>query len=92
MGFYYEQQSPPTDDDPRPGCLDALVIMRVVFGLLFWPMLGLFGVVFGIALAVYLFTIHPLLGLLPVLAGVGIVALIARWDQRRSTPAGLGDD
>lgn len=86
MGLYYEQRPPDNDDASKPGCLDALVMTRVVLGLLFWPMAGIMGVVMGLGLALYLFTVHPALALIPVAIGIAVIYLLARWDQRRSTP------
>ncbi len=84
MGMYYEQQPP--QEDKGPGCLDALVITRVVFGLLFWPVAAILLVLGDLAVAFYLFTVHPALALIPVaLAGVA-VWLLARWDQNRHDP------
>jgi hypothetical protein len=87
MGFYYEQQSPPDKEKP-PGCLDTLVIIRVVMGILLVPVALIIGVVVAFALALYLFTVHPLWTLVLVVGlGVG-VWLFARWDQRRNRPPG----
>lgn len=84
MGVYYEQRPP--ESDKGPGCLDALVITRVVFELLFWPIAGMLLVFADLAAAFYLFTVHPALALIPVaLAGVGLW-LVARWDQKRHNP------
>lgn len=79
---YYERQPPP--DDERPGCLDALLITRVVFELLFWPMVALFVVLLDAALFFFLYVTYAPLALIPVaLAAVGLW-LFAWWEQRRS--------
>ena len=91
MGFYYDKRPSPNDDDPKPGCLDVFVITRVVLGLLFWPLAGIMGVVLGLGIALYLFTVHPALALIPVAIGAAVIYLLARWDQRRSTPEEFRD-
>lgn len=82
--MYYDQ-GPPTDGK-GPGCLDALVITRVVFELLFWPVAVMLLVLGDLAAVFYLFTVHPALALIPLgIAALG-VWLLARWDQRRHNP------
>ena len=79
---YYDQNQRPDDAEKPPGCLDALVITRVVFSILFWPVAILIGVMLSLAVALYLFTVHPLLGLIPIAFMVGAIMLYARWEQR----------
>ena len=88
MGFYYgpsssDRQEP---EEKPPGCMDVLVITRVVFGLLLWPMVALLGVMLVLAAVLWAFTVHPLLALVPLaLTGVA-VWLFARWEQRHFRP------
>lgn len=87
MGFYYEQQ--PAPEEKPPGCLDTLVIIRVVMGILLVPVALIVGVVVAFVVALYLFTVHPLMALVVVVALAAGVWLVARWDQRRNRPPGL---
>jgi hypothetical protein len=88
MVFYEER--PPRDDQPsQPGCMDALVITRVVFQMLFWPVAAMILVVGDIALVFYLFALHPALAVIPIAATAGAVMLFARWDQQRGRPEGF---
>jgi hypothetical protein len=90
MGFYYEQPPPgKDDDDSKPGCLDALVISKVVLQVLFWPIAIFFLVIVAVGLAFYLYTIHPALVLIPVAVSVLAIYLFARWDQNRDRPPDL---
>lgn len=91
MGFYYSDGKQPQDEPERPGCLDVLIITRIVLGVLLWPIVALFGVVIGVALAFYLMTLHPALGLVPVGAGILVVYLLVQWDKRRAPPDELDD-
>jgi len=84
---YYDQR-PPTEEQ-RPGCLDALLITRAVFGILFWPIAAIFAVMIDVALIFYLFTTWPPLALIPIAVTAVAVNLFARWDQRRHRPPGL---
>jgi len=86
MGYYHEEPGPDHDSSSRAGCLDVLVITRVVFQVLFWPMALLFLVVLDVAAAMYLFAYHPALALIPVGVTAVAVWLLARWDQRRARP------
>jgi hypothetical protein len=86
MGYYYEQ--PPEEEKP-PGCLDALLITRAVFSILFWPVLAIFVVLADVAVIFYMFTVYPALALIPLaLSGVALW-LFAKWEQRRFRPPGL---
>jgi hypothetical protein len=92
MGFYYEQKPGPNDDrDKGPGCIDVIVITRVVFGILLWPILAMAAVILDIAVAFYVFTIHPALALIPLAITMFAVYLLARWDQNRERPEGFDD-
>jgi hypothetical protein len=92
MGFYYNERPPGRDDKPeQPGCLDALIITRVVLQLLFWPIAGLFLVIIDVGVAFVLFTIHPALALIPLAITIVAVWLIARWEQNRDRPPDYGE-
>lgn len=95
MGFYYGPSTPPPkggkggkkkgrDDDSEPGgCLEALIITRAAFAALAVPLAVLFGAIIGLVLVLYLFAIHPLLGVVGIVTlGLGIAAF-ARWERGR---------
>jgi len=90
MGYYHEQKPP--DSEEGPGCLDAIVITRVVFGLLFWPVAALILVVVDIGLIFYFFTLHPALALIPASITGLALWLFARWEQRHDRPPVPDDD
>jgi hypothetical protein len=73
---------PPPPSEPN-GCLQTLVISRIVFGILLIPMLLIFAALFGVMLFLFAFSTHPLLGLgVLVLIGLAIYGF-ARWEQHR---------
>ena len=76
----YYQQPPP---DERPGCMDAVVITRAVFGLLFWPFAALIAGLADLFVIVWLFTVHPALALIPIAATAAVVYAFALWERRR---------
>lgn len=81
----YEQRPPPQEEE-QFGCLDALLITRVVFGVLLWPMLFIAGAVIAGVIVLLLFTTHPALVLIPAaLIAIG-VWLFARWERSRPWP------
>lgn len=93
MGFYYEQSPPPGDDDDdgeRPGCLDTLVIIRIVFGVLLWPIAAIIIVLLDLALIFYFLTTSPILAVIPVALTVLAFILLARWEAARDRPPDLG--
>ena len=80
---YYEQ--PPSDDEKPPGCLDALLLTRAMFGILFWPLVFLCGVMIDIGIIAYLYILYPALALIPLALTIGAIWLFARWDQKRGS-------
>ena len=82
MSFYYGPSKPPEEKEPG-GCLEALILTRAAFSVLL-PLIGvLFGAMVGLVGVLYLFTLHPLIGLLGLAALVGVIVLFARWERRR---------
>jgi hypothetical protein len=90
MGFYYgpSSQDPQPEEKP-PGCLDALLITRAVFGVLMWPVIAMIAVVADIVIIIWAFSVHPALALVPVAATAAGVAAFARWEQGRFRPPEL---
>jgi hypothetical protein len=84
---YYEQ--PPDDQEKPPGCLEALVITRAVFGVILIPFLLMLSVIIDVAIAFLLYGVYPALALIPL--GVTIVAVwgYARWEQHKYRPPDL---
>ena len=79
---YYEQQRP--DDRERPpGCLDILVITRVVFGVLFWPIAAMFVVIFDLGITFYLYATRPLFALIPVAITAAAIMGFTLWERHR---------
>lgn len=84
---YYDQE-PPSEDE-RPGCFDALLITRAVFGILFWPLAAIAAVLADLAVTGYLFVTYAPLALIPVVLTAVALWLYARWEQTRFRPPGL---
>ncbi|MEZ4503243.1 MAG: hypothetical protein R3C39_11510 [Dehalococcoidia bacterium] len=73
-------------EPPKPvrpgGCRDSLIIMRVAFEVLL-PIVGVgIAALAVVAVAVVLFSYHPLLIFLPVAVVIGALMLVARRDRR----------
>jgi hypothetical protein len=74
--------------NPRPqkepsGCLQTLIITRIILQILFLPLLLVAGGVAGVILFFFALTVNPLLGLLVLaLVGVGIY-ILGRWEAGR---------
>ena len=88
MGYYYDDQRPPDKEKP-PGCLDALLITRAVFGVMMWPVLVMFLTVFDAVVVFYMFSLYPALALIPIGITAGALWLFARWEQQHFRPPGL---
>lgn len=81
MGFYYGSGAPPPEKKPG-GFKEALIITWVVFQVLALPLGVLLGGVAYLVLLFYLFSWHPiagLLGLSPI-----VIAFVARavWEKK----------
>lgn len=85
---YYSDQGPPDKEQP-PGCLDALLITRAVFGVMMWPVLAMVLVVVDAGVIFHLYSLHPGLALIPIGMTAGALWLFARWEQKRFRPPGL---
>lgn len=85
MGYYYNNQ-PAEDPDKPPGCLDTLIVIRIVMGFLLIPLAAIFGVFALFSIAFWLFTLYPALALLPIVAGVAALFIAERWYEKRRPP------
>jgi hypothetical protein len=74
--------------NPRPtkepsGCLQTLLITRIILQILFVPLMLVAGGVGGVILFFYALTLNPLLGLgVLVVLGVGLY-ILGKWEARR---------
>ena len=76
---------PPRQED-APGCRDTLVLTRAVFAVILLPVLALIVLLGVLGGALFLFSIHPALALLPVAAIVLAIFLFAQWERRNIRP------
>lgn len=76
--MYYPRQ-------PREpsGCMQALVISRLIIGMLLIPMTIIFGAIVAVLLTFYTLSIHPLLALLTIVVAGTVLVAIAKWESRR---------
>jgi hypothetical protein len=88
VGYYYDSGGAPPEEKP-PGCLDAVLITRAVFGILLWPMLGIALVLADVGAIFFTFTIHPALALIPLVITAAALWLFAKWEQSHFRPPGL---
>ena len=65
------------------------VLTRVVYGIIFWPVLALVALILGLLGLFHLFATHWVFGLL-ALGGLAVaVGAFAWWDRHRPPPPGL---
>ena len=75
--------------NPRPtkepsGCLQTLIITRIILQILFVPLMLVAGGIAGVILFFYALTVNPLLGLGVLgLLGIGLYFL-GKWEAKRS--------
>lgn len=84
---YYDEEPPPGNE--RPGCLDALLITRAVFSILFWPLAAIAAVLADLAVTGYLFVTYAPLALIPIALTAVALWLYARWEQKHFRPPGM---
>ncbi len=76
--MYYPQEP----KEPN-GCIQTLTITRLILGMLLVPMGLILGAILALLLAFYALTVNPLLALLVVAIGGGIVYAAGRWEHHR---------
>ena len=83
----------PQDPKEPSGCVQTIIITRMMLGILLVPVLAIAAVVVGVLLVFYALSVHPLLAL-GVVAGVtGLLGVAIRWEMKRvakETPSDEG--
>jgi hypothetical protein len=75
--YYPQQQKEPS------GCMETVLITRIVFGMLLIPFIMILGAVFAVIASFWALTIHPLLGLLVVVLCGSVFVGIVKWETAR---------
>ena len=65
------------------GCIQTLIISRIIMGMLLIPMAMIIGAIVAIILTFYALTVHPLLALLVIAVCVSLIVGFAKWEGRR---------
>jgi hypothetical protein len=73
----------PQEPKEPSGCMQTLIITRVIFSLLAVPLAIIGAAMFTLVMTFYLFTVSAPLALIPLLAGVGGVVGLYRWEHAR---------
>ncbi len=68
---------------PAPWWQEVFVLSRAVFGILFWPLAAIFGVMVAISGLFAAFNAGPLWGLLALTLIAAAIAAFACWDRRQ---------
>ena len=66
-----------------PWWLEAFVLSRAVFGILFWPVAAIVGAIVALGLLFAAFTENVVWGLLVLAAIVAVIFAFAWWDSHR---------
>jgi hypothetical protein len=72
----------PPPKEPN-GCLQTLVITRIIAQILLVPMLLIFGGVICVVAALYAFAASPLLGLGIIIVTIIVLTALSRWEYTR---------
>jgi len=75
---------------PKPPSLwsEFWTLSRIVYGILFWPLLALFAALLTVFGVFILYTIHPAFALLAILAIAAVITALAWWESHRVRPPG----
>jgi hypothetical protein len=63
--------------------MEALIISRIVFGMLLIPFLMILGAIAAVVLTLIALTVHPLLALLSFVLFGALLILVAKWEGAR---------
>ena len=75
--YYPQQQKEPS------GCMETLLITRIVFGMLLVPFLMILAAILAVVVSFWALTVHPLLALgIVMLCGAVFVAIV-KFEQAR---------
>jgi hypothetical protein len=75
--YYPQPQREPS------GCMEALIISRIVFAMLLVPFLMIMGAIAAVILTLLALTVHPLLALLSFLLCGAALIVVAKWETAR---------
>jgi hypothetical protein len=75
--YYPQPQREPS------GCMEALLISRIVFGMLLIPFLMILGAIGAVVVTLLALTVHPLLALLSFALCGAVLILVAKWESAR---------
>jgi hypothetical protein len=73
----------PQEPKEPSGCMQSLIITRVIFSMLALPVAIIAGAMFALAITFYMFTVSAPLALIPLAIGVLGVIGFARWEKAR---------
>lgn len=73
----------PQEPKEPGGCVQSIVITRMIIGMLAIPLGLILGAVLAVLLALWALTVHPLLGLAVLLGGFLLLLAVARWESNR---------
>ena len=65
------------------GCMQALIISRMMIGILAIPLALIMGAILAVIFAIWALSIHPLLGLAVIVGGILLLLAAARWESNR---------
>ena len=73
---------PPPPSEPN-GCIQTLVISRMIFMILLIPMVLIVGVLFAVMAIFVAYSRHPVLGLVVISIVGSLVYVVLRWERHR---------
>lgn len=65
------------------GCIQTLVISRMIFMILLIPVLLIISVMFAVMAIFVAYSEHPILGLLVISIVGALIYLVVRWERHR---------
>ncbi len=73
----------PQEPKEPSGCVQSIVITRMIIGILAIPLGLILGAVLAVLLTLWALSINPLLGLAVIVGGILLLIAVARWESNR---------
>jgi len=70
-------------EKPPPWWLETLAITRAILGILFWPLVAIFGGIAALMGLIFAFAAHWGFGLLAVALIIAAIIVFVWWDRRQ---------
>jgi hypothetical protein len=76
------RRTPPPPKEPS-GCIQTIVISRMIMQILFVPLMLILGAIMAVILTLFAFSYHPLAGFAMLVFWTVLIVAVGKWEWRR---------